>query len=80
MTKLIQYLDKARKLKSLNNADKDQFMPVLNLLKALYVLGLKPDTQQHTIIAIRVKNLVDTLDYVSEQDLASSIQLAFYEV
>jgi len=80
MNKLIQYLDKARKLKSLNNVDKDQFIPVLNLLKALHVLGLKPDTRQHTIIAMRVKNLIDTLDYISEQDLASSIQLASYEV
>jgi len=80
MNNLIQLLDKARKLKSLNTADKSQFAPVLDLLKALFVLGLKPDTQQRTIIAMRVKHLIDILDYVSEQDLASGVQLALYDL
>ena len=80
MIKLIQYLDKAHKCKALNQPDKDQIKPVLDLLKALYVLGLRPDMQQQTVIAIRIKNAVDTLDYVGEQSLANDLQLARYEL
>ena len=80
MIKLIQELDKARKCKALNKADKDQLKPVTDLLKALHQLGLRPDMQQQTVIAIRVKGAVETLDYIGEQDRATGLQLARYEL
>ena len=80
MNKLIQQLDKATKLKALNAADKSQIKPVLDLLKALYVLGLRPDMQQQTVVAIRVKAAVDVLDYVGHGDQATSLQLAYFEI
>lgn len=74
--KLIQHLDKLKKCKALNAADKSQFKPALDLLKACHCLNVRLSSEQQQHVSCRISQLTDTLDYVGETDTATRIHLA----
>ena len=80
MEKLLQFLDRLKKSRKLNPADKQVFIPVIDLLKGMVSLGLTPTAQQRAIIANRVKQTMDTLDYIGESNDALQLQLILLEL
>lgn len=80
MLPLLQYLDRLKKSRKLSPADKQVFLPVIELLKGMVSLGLTLTAQQRAIVSIRVKQTMDTLDYIGESNDALQLQLILLEL
>ena len=78
--RIIQVLSKVVKVKSLGDGGKGSIKPVFEFYKSAHLLGLNSNSQQDSVLSMRIKMCIDALDYVGEGHLARQLEDAFYSI